>query len=236
MADSSARLSPGSVSLTRTDRIESARLAVVAALAAAAGAIPLPIVPDTALRRLRGAVAHEVAARRGLSLTDEARQALSDPSNEGRARRLLGEAARYFVARMLRRLGGLGVIPPIAASIEIYALGLLFDRYLDRVRDSPAVRVSEQEAREARSLIDRSVLRLLSPALRVKPRTPDMPSPAEELRTPSTRILDALVLGVAGLPVFLERRLEAAFDEVLAEGGGAWRDSNGPVGGNSGST
>ena len=40
----------------------------------------------------------------------------------------------------------------------------------------------------------------------------------EDLRDEFTRWIDAALLTAAGLPGYLERRLDAAFDAVVAEG------------------
>src|SRR6185295_12143822 len=114
------------------------------------------------------------------------------------------------------RFGALGVVPPIAAWLEVYALGLLFDRYLERVRSSQTLRIHGGEAKLVRKAIDTAVSRALSPKLELKPQHGAV-EPAEELRDLSTRVVDGILLAAAALPDHLQRRLETAFDSVLDE-------------------
>jgi hypothetical protein len=72
-----------------------------------------------------------------------------------------------------------------------------------------------EEARLVRDAIDRAVLRALSPALR--PSETTQGEGVEDLRDELTRWIDALLLTSAALPSYLERRLEAAFDEIVAQ-------------------
>src|SRR6202008_3528231 len=46
--------------------VERSRLGVYAAIGASAGAVPLPWIPDVLVRRVRGALVHDVAVRPGL--------------------------------------------------------------------------------------------------------------------------------------------------------------------------
>lgn len=191
----------------------SGRLAVLTAYAVAAAAIPLPFVPDRVIAQIRGSVAHDVAARHGVSLTSDARGLLADPSSEQRAR--LARAAETIARQLLRRVRGLGALAAASRGIEVYALGLLFERYLTEVRPSGAVRVQIEEARRVRDAIDRAVLRVVSPTLDVPTATID--AGVEDLRDEFTRWTDTFVLTSASLPAYLERRLIAAFDQVVRE-------------------
>jgi hypothetical protein len=206
-APTSTRSSP----LTRSGA-PAGRLAVLAFFGMAAGALPLPLLPPRLLSRVRGAVVHDVAARRGLSLTHEARRELARASVAVSGGALLAGLV-FLASRSLRRIGPVGIVPPIAAWIEVYALGLLLDRYFERSRASATVRVDEREARRIRSLVDKAVKRAFSPRLRALSADPD-PAPIEDLRDMPTRVTDGLLLAAAGLPTFLRRRLEAAFDEI----------------------
>jgi hypothetical protein len=185
----------------------------MALIGLAAGALPVPFVPGAVLKRVRGALAHDVAARHGLSLTDEARREMAEPSRTARSGAILATIA-FVVRRTFRRFGILGVVPPLAAWLEVYALGLLFDRYLERVRASQALRIHESEAQLVRKAIDSAISRALSPKLDLPPRQ-GVSAPTEELRTFSTRLLDGVLLAAAAVPDHLRRRLEAAFDAVL---------------------
>jgi hypothetical protein len=206
--------SRASPALTRVPRGAPGRLSVMALLGLLAGAVPMPILPGAALRRVRGALVHDIAARYGLSLTEDARKEMSEPSRTARGGALLTTVV-FFARRSLRRFGVLGVVPPLAAWLEVYALGLLFDRYLDRVRSSQTVRIHGGEARLIRRAIDAAVSRALSTKLELGP--PRTVEPSEELRDMPTRIVDGILLAAAALPDHLQRRLETAFDRVLDE-------------------
>ncbi|MFO0551194.1 MAG: hypothetical protein U0271_22585 [Polyangiaceae bacterium] len=195
----------------------SGRLAILATLSLAASAIPVPFLPDRVVLQIRGAIAHDVAARHGISLTSEARRAFAESSGESPMRdmfrRGLGILSRTFV----KKLSPLSTLFTASAAVEVFALGHLLDRYLDRHRGSRALRMHADEAKAIRKLIEQAVLRGLSPTLRVS-AVPALP-PVEDLRDEFTRWADTLLLTGAGLPSYLERRLSAALDELVAEQG-----------------
>jgi len=201
--------------LTRISRAAPGRLSVMAILGMFAGTVPLPFLPAIVLRRVRGALAHDLAARHGLSLTEEARKEIAEPSRAARSGALIATAA-FVVRRTFRRFGMLGAVPPLAAWLEVYALGLLFDRYLERVRSSQTVRIHGGEAKMVRRAIDAAVSRALSPKLELKSRSGDV-EPTEDLRPLSTKVVDGVLLAIAALPDHVQRRLETAFDNVLDE-------------------
>jgi hypothetical protein len=209
-ADSTAS---ATVAISPASSPPTGRLAVMTAYAIAATAIPLPFVPDRVLQRVRGAVVHDAAARHGLSLTSDARDVLAEPDSETRTR--IVRAAESVARQLLRRLRPLGVLTAASRGIELYSLGLLLERYLSRVRVQGAVRMHLEEARLVRDAIDRAVVRALSPSLR--PTLTVMGESHEDLRDEFTRWIDAVLLTTAALPSYLERRLEAAFDEVVAQ-------------------
>jgi hypothetical protein len=192
---------------------QTGRLAVMTAYAVAATAIPIPFIPDRILVLVRGAVVHDVTARHGLSLTSDARAVLAEPDSETRTR--VVRAAESVARQLLRRLRPLGVLTAASRGVELYALGLLLERYVTRVRAEGAVRMHLDEARLVRDAIDRAIVRALSPAL--KPSTTVIGEGPEDLRDEFTRWLDALLLTSAALPSYLERRLEAAFDEIVEQ-------------------
>lgn len=202
--------------LARPDILDSSRLAVLSALGAASAFVPLPFLPATVEHRLRGAVVQDVAARHGLSLPPEARETLAAVLPAGGARRVLKGSSRYFVRRMLRRMGPLGVLAPARVGTEILALGLLFERYLRQIRRGPTVRISAEEARGVREAIDRAVVRAFSPTLS-PPAQAGTPAQPEDFRDDTTRLIDSILLTGASFPAFLVRRLEGAFDEIVSE-------------------
>jgi hypothetical protein len=138
---------------------------------------------------------------------------LAEPDSEARTR--LVRAAESVARQLLRQLRPLGVLTAASRGIELYALGVLLERYVSKVRAAGAVRMHLEEARLVRDAIDRSILRALSPALRPAPTT--LGEGVEDLRDEFTRWIDALLLTSAALPSYLERRLEAAFDEVVEQ-------------------
>src|SRR5277367_1473589 len=212
-SDSVATASTSTVALSPSPSPLTGRLAVMTAYAVAVTAIPIPFVPDRVLVRVRGAVVHDVAARHGLSLTSDARAVLAEPDSEARTR--LVRAAESVARQLLRQLRPLGVLTAASRGVELYALGVLLERYFSKVRAAGAVRMHLEEARLVRDAIDRSILRALSPALQPSPTT--MGEGVEDLRDEFTRWIDALLLTSAALPSYLERRLEAAFDEIAEQ-------------------
>jgi len=205
--------SQSSVAVPMTANAPTGRLAVLSAASMGALALPLPVVPERVVGRLRGALAHDIAARYGLSMTADARKILSDPSRQGPQH--IARTTFELIGRTLLSRGPLGALASVAGGLEVYAFGHLFERYLARVRNTQAVRIGIDEAKLIRQLIDRSILRLLSPYLR--PASITMQDVIEDLRDEFTRWVDTAILTSASLPSYFERRLEAAFDEVAAE-------------------
>jgi hypothetical protein len=195
------------------DNPPAGRLAILTALVMGANAVPLPLLPDFVIARVRGAIAHDTATRHGLSLTQDARTILASADPESRA--LARKAGEAVLRQIARRLGPLAAVATLSRGLEAYALGLLFDRYIQRFRASGSVRIDIDEARRVRDAIDHSVLRVLSPALR--PTLTTVRPGAEDLRTEATRFLDSILLTGASLPSYFERRLEAAFDEIARD-------------------
>ena len=83
--------------------VDRGRLTVYAAVGASLSAVPLPWLPDSLLRRVRGALVHDVAVRHGLSLTREARDVLSEPSGPDGPSGLLTQAVRFLGGRIAMR-------------------------------------------------------------------------------------------------------------------------------------
>lgn len=211
-----ASTTPSSIDATMIGAPPPGRLGLLTAFAVAASAVPVPIVPDRIVDRVRGAIAHDTASRHGLSLTTEARAVLAAPGSIDRAMAL--KALEAVITTVLRRLGPLGAAVFVARGLETFALGHLFDRYLSSHRDERGVRIQADEARHVRTLIDRALLRAFSPTLR--PAIATLPGPIEDVRDEWTRWTDMFLLTTATLPSYVERRLEAAFDQVLAEARG----------------
>lgn len=175
--------------------------------------MPVPVLPDRVVDRVRGAIAHDSAARHGLSLTTEARAVLAAPGGLDRAMAI--KALEMVITTILKRLGPLGAAVFVARGLETFALGHLLDVYFLRHRKERGVRIQADEARHIRSLIDRAILRAFSPNL--QPATATLPGPVEDVRDEWTRWSDALLLTAASLPSYVERRLVAAFEQVAQE-------------------
>jgi len=190
------------------------RVGTYAALGAAAGSVPLPWLPDAVARRVRGALAQDIAGRHGLSITREARDLLAEPAGTEGPRGIGGQAIRFFTRRLLGRFGPLALVGPIRGGLETFVLGHLFARYLDGARTERAVRIDVEEARVVRRAIDRALLLAASPEVKAHVDA-GLRSP-EELRDGPTQMLDSVLMTFASAPEWLLRRLEAAFDEAVA--------------------
>jgi hypothetical protein len=209
-------------------RVDGGRLAVYAALGATAGTVPLPWVPAALVRRVRGALAHDVALRHGLALSREARDLFAEPSSPdvsegGAVSTALRYLGRRLAVRALTRIGPFGAILPLRHAVRMYALGHLLDRYLaGRASALPAPgvpsgagRIEEGEARRVRRAIDAAFAR----ATAVSPAPEEEPALQDDQRDASTVVVDGLLGAAAGVPSHLVRRLDAAFDAALASGG-----------------
>ncbi|HEY8041508.1 MAG TPA: hypothetical protein VIF15_16995 [Polyangiaceae bacterium] len=196
--------------------IEGGRLGVYTALGASVSAIPLPWVPDSLVRRVRGALVHDIAVRHGLSLTQDARDVLCEPSGPDGPRGLLAQAVSYLgvrlAARTLTRFGPIGMVWPVRNALRTFVLGHLFDRYLEAGRTERAVRVDVDEARRVRQAIDGALAR----ALTVEAPPAEEPTVIDDQRDAVTALMDGLLGLAAGVPGRLMGRLDAAFDDLLA--------------------
>ncbi|MEO8799820.1 MAG: hypothetical protein ABI551_18135 [Polyangiaceae bacterium] len=201
----------------RKDPAGVGRIGIYSLLGGATGTVPLPWLPDAIARRLRGALAQDVASRRGLSLTKEARDILSEPEPREKARGFLGAAIGFATKKLLTRFTPLTVLPPLRSAAHVFALGHLFDRYIQKNRDLRSVRIDLEEAKKIRRGIDHALRAVIKPELEVE-KAPRLGAP-EDLRDASTQMLDGVIIAVAGLPEWLVRRLDAAFDDFVKTGG-----------------
>ena len=207
MADSPTALTHG--------RPVPGRLGMLAGVSLLVGFIPLPLVPGRVVRQLRGAIIHDVASRHGISLTAEARGALAASSAQDKMRMMLRTGVEMLARRVLKRLGPLAPLSTIATSFEVYALGHLLERYFRNVRPRGTVRMQAPEAERVRKAIDTSVLRAFYPS--TEPGKLLLTEGVEDLRDEFTRWMDSVLLTGATLPSYIERRLDAAFDEVIEQ-------------------
>lgn len=214
-ADSLEKGQTTSTSLTTRPAVERGRLGVYAAIGASVGAVPLPWLPGSLAKRVRGALLHDIAVRHGVSLTPEARTALADPAGLDAPRGWIEQGVRFvgvrLAARALTRLGPLGMVWPLRDAVRTFALGHLFDRYLATLRTERAVRIDVEEARHVRRAIDGAFVR----AVTLAPEAVEEPTPVDDQRDAMTALLDGLFSLAAGVPDRLGRRLDLAFDELL---------------------
>lgn len=217
MPDEAPRSAPAVATTPASPR--AGRLAILSGFAVAASAVPIPFIPERLVATVRGAVVHDVASRHGLSLTRDARAALAEARGESPARLLAKRVLGVLSKTVLKRVGPLGVLTATASSLEVFALGHLFERWIEQHRGGRSVRIHEGEARRVRAFIDRATVHALSPDLQAK----QLPGgqPVEDLRDEITKWIDAALLASAGLPGWVVRRLEASFDEVVAAEGPA---------------
>jgi hypothetical protein len=198
--------------------VDRGRLGVYAAVGASVAAVPLPWVPDSLARRVRGALVHDVAVRHGVSLSRDAREVLSEPAGPDGPRGLVAQTLRFvgvrLAARALTRFGPLRMLWPVRNALQTYVLGHLFDRYLELGRLERAVRVDAGEARRVRLAIDGALAR----ALTVEAPPAEEPTAIDDQRDAATVFVDSLLGLAAGVPGRIVGRLDAAFDDLLAHG------------------
>jgi hypothetical protein len=195
------------------------RLGTYTMLGAATGVVPLPWVPDVMVRRLRGALVHDLASRHGLSLTPEARTVLVDAAGSDGAKSYLKAGVVFAATRVLGRFGPLALLGPVRTALGTFVLGHLVERYLETVRSTRSLRIEVDEARRVREAIDRALVDALTTAGRGAPE--DRPFSAEDLRDPRTQLVDGVLISIASAPGWLVRRLDAAFDALWAGSSGA---------------
>ncbi|HSO35505.1 MAG TPA: hypothetical protein VLT33_23410 [Labilithrix sp.] len=199
--------------LTRTP-LGGGRLGTYTMLGAACGVVPLPWIPDATVRRVRGALVHDLTSRHGLSLTPEARALLVEPNGTEGPRGLLNQGARFAVGKVLGRFGPFALIAPVRSALGTYALGHLLQRYLESSRTARSLRIDIEEARRVRRAIDQALVYALTTEAR--PSREDAPHAPEDLRDKGEQVVDGVLISIASMPGWLVRRLDAAFDEVLS--------------------
>jgi hypothetical protein len=166
------------------------------------------------VRRVRGALVHDLTSRHGLSLTPEARAVLIEPNGTEGPRGFLDQGIRFAITKVLGRFGPLAIIPPVRSALGTYVLGHLLQRYLETARTARSVRIDIEEARRVRRAIDQALVYALTTEAR--PSREDRPSAAEDLRDQSEQLVDGVLISIASMPGWLVRRIEASFDEVLS--------------------
>lgn len=193
------------------------RLGTYTLLGAACGIFPLPWVPDATVRRVRGALVHDLTSRHGFSVTPEARALLAEPNGAEGPSGFVAQGIRFAVTKVLGRLGPLALIAPVRSALSTYALGHLLQRYLETSRNTRSVRIDVEEARRVRRSIDQALIYALTTEPR--PSREDALRAPEDLRNRGQQFIDGVLVSIASVPGWLERRIDAAFDEVLANAG-----------------
>ena len=196
----------------RSQKLGEGRLGTYTVLGAACGIVPLPWIPDATVRRVRGALVHDLTSRHGLSLTPEARSILVEPNGTEGPRGVLSQGAKFAVGRVLGRLGPFAMIAPVRSALGTYVLGHLLQRYLETARTARSVRIDIEEARRVRRAIDQALIY----ALTTDAAREDRPFAPEDLREGNEQLVDGFLISIASLPGWLVRRLDAAFDDVLS--------------------
>jgi uncharacterized protein (DUF697 family) len=189
------------------------RMGTYTLLGAATGLVPLPWVPDVMVRRVRGALVHDLVSRYGLSLTPDARNILIEPGGADGPRSFLKQGVAYAVTRVLKRFGPLTLLGPVRTALGTFVLGHLLQRYLETARIDRSVRIDVEEARRVRRAIDQALLYALTTD-GTGPRE-NMPHSPDDMRDQTTQIVDGVIIAIASVPGWLIRRLDAAFDETL---------------------
>ncbi|AKU96602.1 hypothetical protein AKJ09_03266 [Labilithrix luteola] len=214
MSSDETELSPKQSEALSRPSLGGGRLGTYTILGAASGIVPLPWVPDAIVRRVRGALVHELASRHGLSLAPEARTVLVEPAGTEGPRGMLSQGVVFAVTRVLGRFGPLGAIPPVRSALGTFVLGHLLSRYLETARTARSVRIDVEEARRVRRAIDQALLYALTTEARASRE--DKPFSPDDQRDQTTQIIDGVIISIANAPDWLVRRLDAAFDEVLS--------------------
>ncbi len=204
---------------------ERPQIAVYAAAAGLATAVPVPFL-DVALTGLaRGAALRRVAARHGVRLAGEPREVLSRPLSAERRSALQAHLVRRAVAQLVAPLR-------IAARMEdallTFVAALLLDHYLatsPRERGAP---IGVEEARRIREAMERAALAGPFASLRDAPHgfwrtivdgVRAAAKPDAEDRTPVERLVDAVLDAAADAPGEVADRMRRAFDAALAREG-----------------
>jgi hypothetical protein len=199
--------------------VHDGRLGVYAALGGYAGTIPLPWVPIAVLKRIRRALLNDLATGRGLSLTGEAREMLSEPRGPKQARGLAMRAVRVagdeIASRALKAMGPIGIFLPLRGAVQTYVLGRLFDRYLERRGADKGFVIDVEEAAQIRAAIDGSLARAVT--VHVGPRKAG--SGNDDDLDPAAAWVDRALQRVARVPSRLTRRLDAGFDDLIEHDG-----------------
>lgn len=201
------------------------QIAIYAAAAGLATAVPVPILDEALTGLARGAALRRVASRHGVRLTGEARDILSRP--------LSAERQKAWQHHLIRRTVGQILAPlRVAARVEdalaTFVASLLLDHYLQTARRERGLAIGVDEARRIRGAMEDAAISGSFASLREAPagfwrtlvdafRAAATPDPED--RSPAERLVDALLDSAADAPGELGERTRRAFDESLRRAG-----------------
>jgi hypothetical protein len=180
--------------------------------------VPLPVVPRRIMRALRGALAHDVFARHGISLTHDAREILAEPDAPGTKGSLGRDAFKWLARRTINRFAPLAAFyMPVRGGYDTLAFGRLLERYLEQYRPAGSrgrsLRVEAEEALAIRSIIERAAARAIE--LGLQDQAPEELAAPEDYRGTVQRAIDGMIISASKLPEIVGRRLDTALDEVV---------------------
>ncbi len=192
--------------------LDPGRLTIYAALGAAAGAIPVPWVPDMFARRIRAILVSDIATHHGLSLTADARDILALPTPVGSPTGPVRYAYSFLRYRVLRRIGPLATLASAQLAASTFALGHLMHHYIVKCRTANTMRIDATEARKLRDAIDRSMRLAMSEGESFSSSDQE---PLSVYRASSDESIDHFIIKAAGVPSWMLRRLDAAFERLI---------------------
>ena len=190
------------------------RVATYAILSSATGVVPVPWLPDTLARSIRGAMVHDIARRTGVIIPMESRGILSEPAGTEGPRSPAKQVAQFAFKKVLGRFGPAAFLPPVKVAMDTFVLGHLLERYIAMKNLPRGAWLSPEEARRLRHAMDQSVAASVN--VKVPEDSEDTPLLFPEDRDFFTAAIDAVLNRTASAPSWLIARLDAAFDSQLA--------------------
>ena len=128
---------------------------------------------------------------------------------------ILSQGLSFAVTRVLKRFTPVGFFPPVRRAVSTFLLGHLLHRYFEVLRTERATRIDVEEARRVRRAIDQAVIAAVTTDHGLK--LYDNVAPTDDMRDDTTRVIDGMLISVAGLPGWLVKRVEAAFDDSIGK-------------------
>ena len=198
-------------------------MAVYAAAAGLATAVPVPFVDSMLAGLARGAAMRRTAARRGVRMSPAARKLLARPGSSPTTGSLPVRLARGVVSRAFAPMRMTARAEDALATL---ASAILLDHHLASPNRPPGAPLEEPEARRVRQAIDEAISKGALDSLRAAPRgfwqtlsraVRAVGHDDAEGRNVLERAVDALLDGAADAPGDVTARLCARFDALLAQ-------------------